>query len=197
MHGNKYTNIGRPTPNNTAYILDENQAPLPIGEVGELWAGGDGVTLGYLNNEELTHARYRDDPFCNDNRKMFITRDLGRWNSHGEIEHLGRTDDLIKVKRFRVELDSVSNHLNTIAQCSFSSTLFYKNQILISFIADSLVPINEIPRKLMNKLPYYSIPERIIEISHIPLTIRGKINRNELEQIYENTLADELEEMVG
>ena len=68
--------IGRPTPNNTVYVLDENLKPLPIGEVGEMWAGGDCVTAGYLGNPELTAERYIDDPFL-PGRKMFRTRDSG------------------------------------------------------------------------------------------------------------------------
>ncbi|VAW34016.1 Polyketide synthase modules and related proteins, partial [hydrothermal vent metagenome] len=79
--------IGKPTPNNTVYLLDENLQPLPIGEVGEMWAGGDCVSAGYIGNDALTSERYRPDPFLGDGRFMFRTRDLGRWTSEGELEH--------------------------------------------------------------------------------------------------------------
>ncbi|MCB9418157.1 MAG: AMP-binding protein, partial [Ardenticatenaceae bacterium] len=75
--------IGKPTPNNTVYVLDEDLRPLPIGEVGEMWAGGDCVSKGYIGNEELTAERYRPDPFLGGGRMMFRTRDLGKWTAEG------------------------------------------------------------------------------------------------------------------
>ena len=107
--------IGRPTPNNTVYILNEKMEPCAIGEIGEMWAGGDCVSLGYIGNEELTNDRYVPDPFLGNGRMMFRTRDLGRWTDTGELEHFGRTDDQVKVRGFRVELDSVSAMLESVA----------------------------------------------------------------------------------
>lgn len=99
--------IGRPTPNNTVYVLDEQRRPCAIGEVGEMWAGGACVSSGYLDNPGLNAERYAPDPFLRGGRKMFRTRDLGCWTVDGELEHLGRTDDQVKIRGFRVELDSV------------------------------------------------------------------------------------------
>ncbi len=73
-----------------------------------MWAGGDCVSAGYLDNPALNAERYAPDPFLGGGRRMFRTRDLGRWTPDGELEHLGRTDDQVKVRGFRVELDSVS-----------------------------------------------------------------------------------------
>ena len=97
--------IGKPTPNNTVYILDDNLRPLPFGDKGEMWAGGDCVTAGYLANPELNADRYRDDPY-RPGHEMFRTRDLGRWTIAGELRHCGRVDDLVKICGF--ELDGVS-----------------------------------------------------------------------------------------
>jgi len=85
--------IGRPTPNNTVYILDGHLHPCPIGTVGEMWAGGDCVSAGYFGNEKLNAELYRPGPFLGGNRKMFRMRDLGRWTADGELEHFGRVDD--------------------------------------------------------------------------------------------------------
>ncbi|CAM5718952.1 D-alanine--D-alanyl carrier protein ligase [Streptomyces alboniger] len=81
--------IGRPTPNNTVYVLDADRRPLPVGEVGEMWAGGDCVSAGYLGDDRLNAERYAPDPFCGGDHRMFRTRDLGRWTPDGELEHLG------------------------------------------------------------------------------------------------------------
>jgi len=113
--------IGKPTPNNTVYILDENLKPRAIGEVGEMWAGGDCVSAGYLNNDQLNADRYAPDPFLGDGRLMFRTRDLGRWTEDGALEHFGRTDDQVKIRGFRVELDSVSAVLEATPACKKAS----------------------------------------------------------------------------
>ncbi|GGM94198.1 AMP-binding protein [Streptomyces fuscichromogenes] len=81
---------GRPTPNNTVYVLGADRRPLPIGETGEVWAGGDGVSAGYLGDDALNAERYAPDPFLGEGRAMFRTRDLGRWTPDGGLEHLGR-----------------------------------------------------------------------------------------------------------
>ncbi|MEZ4664800.1 MAG: AMP-binding protein [Caldilineaceae bacterium] len=114
--------IGKPTPNNTVYVLDENLQPLPIGEIGEMWAGGDCVTAGYLHNPQLTCERYAPDPFLGGGRMMFRTRDLGRWTPDGDLEHFGRTDDQVKIRGFRVELDSVSAALESVPNCKRAVT---------------------------------------------------------------------------
>ena len=126
--------IGRPTPNNTVYILDEDLNPLPIGEKGEMWAGGDCVTAGYLGHPDLTKDRYRPDPFrpgC----LMFRTRDLGRWTQTGELEHFGRVDDLVKIRGFRVELDGVSAALEAAEGCQRAVTLKLDDRNLVGFIS--------------------------------------------------------------
>ena len=119
--------IGRPTPNNLVYILDEEMNPVPIGQVGIMWAGGAGITRGYVNLPEKTKERYQPDPFLADgygfrfflyavrtlkrytcSSLMFNTGDLGRWRPDGQLDHLGRIDDQVKVIGFRVELDGVA-----------------------------------------------------------------------------------------
>jgi non-ribosomal peptide synthetase component F len=103
--------IGKPTPKNTVYVLDEDLKPCAIGEVGEMLSGGLCVTSGYIGNEVLNADRYRPDPFLGGKYKMFRTRDLGKWNKNGELIHLRRTDAQVKIFGSRVELDSVSRVL--------------------------------------------------------------------------------------
>lgn len=73
-----------------------------------MWVGGVGVSAGYLNLPEKTAERWRPDPFLGDDAMMFNTGDLGRWRKDGQLDHLGRADDQVKVKGFRVELDGVA-----------------------------------------------------------------------------------------
>lgn len=169
--------IGTPTPNNTVYILDEELNPLPMGEVGEMWAGGDCVSKGYLVNDELTAKRYRPDPFLGNGAKMFGTRDLGRWTKEGQLEHLGRTDDQVKVRGFRVELDSISSLLETQADCKRAVTLKLNSRDLIAFVSPKTVDIDSARKQMSQNLPYYCMPTHIVALDSLPLTERGKINK--------------------
>jgi len=172
--------IGRPTPNNTVYVLDEHRRALPIGEVGEMWAGGDCVSAGYLNNEALNAERYVPDPFLGGGRRMFRTRDLGRWTADGELEHLGRTDDQVKVRGFRVELDSVSSVLESVAGCSRAVTLKRDARSLISFVCPADVDPDTARRAVADVLPYYCVPAAVLPVAELPETDRGKIDRGAL-----------------
>lgn len=103
--------IGKPIPNTNVYVLSRDPTstkPIPIGQVGCMWVGGVGVSAGYLNLPEKTAERWKPDPFLGEGAMMFNTGDLGRWRKDGQLDHLGRADDQVKVKGFRVELDGVA-----------------------------------------------------------------------------------------
>ena len=174
--------IGTPTPNNTVYILDEHLRPLPIGEIGEMWAGGDCVSKGYLNNTSLTQERYKPDPFLGQGKMMFRTRDLGRWTHNGQLEHFGRTDDQVKVRGFRVELDAVSAILETMPHCKRAATFKYDNKNLIAFVSPKTVTSVEAKTIVAQKLPYYCVPEHVVALDKLPMTTRGKIDKRSLKQ---------------
>jgi amino acid adenylation domain-containing protein len=177
--------IGRPTPNNTVYVLDPDLRPLPIGEVGEMWAGGDCVSAGYLDNDRLNAERYAPDPFLGPGRRMFRTRDLGRWTPDGELEHLGRTDDQVKVRGFRVELDSVSSVLESVAGCRRAVTLKQDARTLVSFVTPADVDPDTARRAVAEALPYYCVPESVMPLTHLPETDRGKIDKAALLRLAE------------
>ena len=181
--------IGSPTPNNSVYILDKDLKPCAIGEVGEMWAGGDCVSLGYIANQQLTDERYKPDPFLGSNRSMFRTRDLGRWTKDGQLEHLGRTDDQVKVRGFRVELDAVSNLLEQQQHCQRAVTLKLNNRDLIAFVMPETIDTRAARQALAKKLPYYSVPAHIISMPKLPLTDRGKVDKTYLKETYFEQLA--------
>lgn len=186
--GKAVLSIGRPTPNNTVYILDDDLMPLPIGDKGEMWAGGDCVTAGYLANRELTDDRYRPDPF-RPGHMMFRTRDLGRWTPEGELEHFGRVDDLVKIRGFRVELDGVSTALESAECCVRAVTLKFDNRNLVSFISPATASVEVARSKVADKLPYYCMPTVVLALPELPRTPRGKLDKRLLLQLAQEHIA--------
>ena len=177
--GSKLT-IGVPTPNNTVYILDENLKACAIGEIGEMWGGGDCVSAGYLKNDSLTIERYKPDPFLANGRMMFRTRDLGRWTADGQLEHFGRTDDQVKIRGFRVELDAVSGALESVDGCKQAVTLKLDSRNLVAFVRPSTVDIEVAKQMVAVKLPYYCVPSLVIAVDEFPMSSRGKIDKRAL-----------------
>ncbi|WNO08688.1 amino acid adenylation domain-containing protein [Teredinibacter sp. KSP-S5-2] len=175
----KPLSIGKPTPNNTVYILDDELSPLPIGEVGIMWAGGDCVTQGYINNPELNAFRYRDDPY-HPGKKMFRTGDLGRWNEYGELEHLGRVDDQVKVKGFRIELDAVAKQIESLNGVKRAVVIKYNSQHMVGFYLGEQQQANTIKCVIETKLPYYCVPTVTVQLEAFPYTNRGKIDKRAL-----------------
>ncbi|KJL25480.1 Gramicidin S synthase 1 [Microbacterium oxydans] len=169
--------IGTPVPGTTVYVLDDEQQPVPAGEIGEMWVGGAGVTLGYIGDPELTAQRYLPDPFSADGGRMFRTRDVGRWTSRGELEHLSRTDDQVKVRGFRVELDSVSRALETSLSCTTAVTVQLDARRLGAVITPASADPEAARAAVAALLPYYCVPSDIITVDRIPLTARGKADR--------------------
>ncbi|WP_051174059.1 amino acid adenylation domain-containing protein [Amycolatopsis orientalis] len=171
--------IGRPIPNTTVYILDDGLRPCPIGEIGEMWAGGACVTAGYLGNPTLTGERYRPDPFLGGANRMFRTRDLGRWTANGELEHHGRTDDQVKLRGFRVELDAITSAMEQTIGCARASTVLHEDR-LIGFVTPATVAPELVRRAIEERLPYYCLPTLIVPVDRLPMTDRGKVDRRAL-----------------
>jgi D-alanine--poly(phosphoribitol) ligase subunit 1 len=179
----EYLTIGKPTPNNTVYILNEKMEPCAIGEIGEMWAGGDCVSAGYIGNEALTNERYVPDPFLGNGRMMFRTRDLGRWTDTGELEHFGRTDDQVKVRGFRVELDSVSTALESAEHCKRAVALKLDSRHLVGFVSPCAVDTDEARQAVADTLPYYATPKFVLAMPELPMTSRGKIDKRILMKV--------------
>ena len=179
--------IGRPTPNNTVYVLDESLQPCAIGEPGELWAGGRGITRGYLDNPTLTSERYRPDPFLGGDWVMFRTRDRARWNAEGNLEHLGRVDDQVKILGFRVEPEAVSRLLEQLPDIDQAVTLKTAEDQLSAFVSPQTADVVRATQHLQQCLPYYSVPRQIIPLRRLPLTARGKIDRAPLHRLATRT----------
>ncbi|KAL6717774.1 hypothetical protein ACLMJK_003859 [Lecanora helva] len=179
-HTGQPLSIGRPIPNTTVYILDENENPAPIGASGIMWVGGSCVSRGYINLPDLTDKRYRKDKFSNNGGVIFNTGDLCRWTEAGTIEPLGRIDDQVKIKGFRVELDGVSAVIESHPDVAKGCALLVDGVLHGYYV--SLRPLShETLTDFTNQsLPYYAVPSKWVCVDNFPLTINGKIDKKAL-----------------
>ena len=180
--------IGRPIANTQVYLLDENLQPVPIGVPGELYAGGDGLAHGYLNQPELTAEHFIPNPFNDDPRaRLYKTGDLARWLPNGSIEFLGRMDGQVKIRGHRVELgeiEAVVSRHPAVRECVVvaSKDGLGDKRLTAYFVSpDSSQPTSEELRAhLRRALPDYMIPSGLVRLQSLPHTTSGKVDRNAL-----------------
>ncbi|MCP5060676.1 MAG: amino acid adenylation domain-containing protein [bacterium] len=178
--------IGWPIENTTAYVLDPHGEPCPINVPGELHLGGDGVATEYLNRPELTAERFVTDPFASrSGRRMFRTGDLARRRADGRLEFLGRLDRQVKIRGHRIELGEIEAALYALSEVGEALVMARTGPdglYLAAYVIESggeLDP-SEVRMRLAGTLPAAAIPDFIVPIDAIPLTERGKIDRDAL-----------------
>ena len=175
--------IGRPIAATSVYVLDACGEPLPIGVVGELFIGGDGVALGYLNRPELTAERFRPDPFAGGAARMYATGDLGRRLPDGTIEFFGRDDSQVKLRGFRVELGEIESCLTGHPAVRAAAVLARtdadgEKQLVAYYVRAAGDVVAETLRTYLSaRLPEYIIPAAYVELPAMPLTPSGKLDR--------------------
>ena len=180
--------IGRPIANTSCYVLDEQRRPVPIGAVGELYIGGDGVALGYLNRPELTAERFVPDPFASaPGARMYRTGDLVRYQADGNLECLGRTDHQVKIRGYRIELDGIETVLKQhprIAQAVVvAREVATTDKRLVAYVVAEGGPAPdraELRALLEQHLPAYMIPADYVALDRLPISPNGKIDRKAL-----------------
>ncbi|KAI9172642.1 Adenylate-forming reductase [Paramyrothecium foliicola] len=171
--------IGKPTPNNNVYILNEDGEPIPEGEAGVMWAGGLGVSNGYVKLPEKTAEKYKLDEFAGSTSAMYNTGDLGRWLADGSIEILGRCDDQIKLKGFRIELDGVTASLNACPVVDRAVVILADGE-LQAFVTPVHCDIAVAKKHMERCQPYYAVPTKFHVLDALPLTLNGKIDKKTL-----------------
>ncbi|MEX5836676.1 non-ribosomal peptide synthetase [Bacillus velezensis] len=176
--------IGRPVGNSTAYIINGRGTPQPIGVIGELCTGGDGVARGYFGRPELTEEKFVPNPFVPGER-MYRTGDLARWLPDGTIEYAGRMDDQVKIRGYRVELGEIEaalRSLDGVKEAAVSvRTGQSGNKELIAYMSLQADMDTEKVRSLLSRqLPNYMVPAYMMELEKLPLTPNGKLDRKNL-----------------
>jgi amino acid adenylation domain-containing protein len=178
--------IGRPYANSKLYILDANLQPVPIGVMGELYIGGNGLARGYHNRPDLTAEKFIPNIFSQKPQaRLYKTGDLVRYLPDGNIEFLGRIDNQIKLRGFRIELGEIEALLSQNPAVSETVVVVREdipgNKRLVAYIvANSILQTSEIRNFLKDKLPNYMIPSAFMQLDVLPLTPNGKIDRRTL-----------------
>jgi tyrocidine synthetase-3 len=194
------SNIGKPIPTLTTYILDKNLNLLPIGAAGELCVGGAGLGRGYLNRPELTSEKFISFFYRSYKsymtyipKKIYKSGDLARWLTSGEMEYLGRIDHQVKIRGFRIELGEIETQLLTYSQVKETVVVPQEEDNGDKYLCAYVVPdlsdspqssnhldIQGLRQHLSGRLPGYMIPAYFVELERIPLTSNGKVDRKNL-----------------
>ena len=176
--------IGKPIANTQIYLLDPDLHPVPIGEIGELFIGGDGVARGYWRRPELTAERFLTIPGLGSDR-IYRTGDLARFLPDGNIDFLGRVDDQIKLRGHRIEPDEIEALLEKSPGVRQAVVVLREDRegdkrlvaYLVADAADSAAALRAV---LDAKLPEYMVPSAFVFLDELPLTGNGKIDRKAL-----------------
>jgi amino acid adenylation domain-containing protein len=176
--------IGSPIENARVYVLDSEQQRVPLGVAGELYIGGAGVSGGYRNAADLTHARFVRDPFSDDpEAKMYRTGDLVRLGTDG-LQYLGRADHQIKLRGYRIELGEIESQLLSHESVEQAVVLVRElgpnDQRLVAYVTGRegrVVSPAELRAYLSKQLPSYMVPRPIVALPSMPMTHSGKIDR--------------------
>ncbi|MBR3292432.1 MAG: amino acid adenylation domain-containing protein [Bacteroidales bacterium] len=178
-HGKDYDRIpiGRPLPNVTLFVVDEEGRLLPRGEAGELCLVGKMLTRGYWKQEELTKEKYTDCPFLSGER-MYHTGDLVRWNEDGYMEYLGRTDNQVQLRSIRIELGEIENRAYKFEGVRQAAARLYDERFICLYYT-ATVPIDKKALKgfISEALPGFMVPTVFMQLGSMPLTPSGKIDR--------------------
>lgn len=179
--------IGYPIANTKIYILDNELQPVPIGVVGELYIGGDGVARGYLKRPELNAERFLCDPFQPGSQlRIYKTGDLVRYLPDGNIEFLGRIDHQVKIRGFRIELAEIEAVLSQHPSVQDVVVLAREEEPgdkrLVAYVVSGEVTptTHDLRGFLKEKLPDYMIPSAFVGLDSLPLTSNGKVDRRAL-----------------
>ncbi len=184
--------IGRPIANTTVHVLDRHRNPVPIGAIGELYIGGDGLARGYLNRPELTAERFVPDPF--DDRpdaRLYRSGDRVRYLADGNLQFLGRMDDQVKIRGFRIEPGEIETTLQQhpgVRQAAVAARDDGQgSRRLIAYVVardPAAAPAtSDLSAFLAGRLPAYMRPSAFVALDALPITAVGKLDREALVRI--------------
>ena len=171
--------VGKPVSNTQVYILNKRMEPVPAGVAGDLYIGGNGVSMGYWQREALTKERFVASPFIPGSR-LYKTGDIARWHIDGVIELIGREDNQVKIRGYRIELGEIETCINAFTPIRTVAVAANKkgdDHLLVAYyVADKLIDTKILRNFLGERLPEYMVPSFFVQLENMPLTPNGKLD---------------------
>ncbi len=202
-HHNNITNnseIGLPLPGVDCYIMDDNLQIVKEGMIGELYIGGVGVGLNYVNAPDITNKNFIPNPFIR-SEKLYKTGDLVRFTQHFGVQYKGRRDNQVKIYGKRIELSEIEKNINIYSNICTSTVILTNNDThdkkLVAFVVlnkssgRNIFNQDDLKKFLKTKLPDYMIPNNILLIDKIPLTSTQKTDIKALKNLVKNYIPQE------
>ena len=189
--------IGRAIDNTDIYVLDPALQPVPAGLPGEIWIGGRGVAIGYHERPKLNAERFVADPFSSESgARMYRTGDLGRWDADGNLYHLGRVDQQVKLRGLRIELGEIEAALAAhpdVSRCVVTVDGPDADARLVAYVvsADGAPAPAALRGHLRRTLPDYMVPQHFVHLDVLPTLPNGKLDRAALPQPDDEVLSGE------
>ncbi|HLL85372.1 MAG TPA: amino acid adenylation domain-containing protein, partial [Longimicrobium sp.] len=178
--------IGRAHDGHRAYVLDAEMAPVPVGVPGELYLGGAGLARGYAGRPDLTAERFVPDPFGGQpGARLYRTGDRVRWLADGTLDFLGRVDDQVKLRGYRVELGEIEAVLLEHpavreAVVVLRSTGAGAEPRLVAYVTPASVDVAAVRAALAARVPAYMVPSAFVTLAALPLNASAKVDRRAL-----------------
>ncbi|RAP29427.1 Bacitracin synthetase 3 (BA3) [Brevibacillus laterosporus] len=176
--------IGRPLANVAVYIVNTEHHLQPIGVVGELCIAGRGLARGYLNQSELTEEKFVANPFIPGER-MYKTGDLAKWTTDGTIEYIGRVDEQVKVRGFRIEIGEIESTILNYPSVKEVVVTAQEDQhaqqyLCAYFVAEEELELTDLRKYVAKELPGYMVPTYFVQLLELPITANGKVDKRAL-----------------
>ncbi|KAJ1923761.1 hypothetical protein IWQ60_005675, partial [Tieghemiomyces parasiticus] len=177
-----YISVGTPTTNSLCYVVDGDLRLVPVGVPGQLLIGGLGVARGYCNRPDLTAQKFIANPFGPG--RVYCTGDYARWLPNGHVEILGRMDHQVKLRGFRIELEEVEAAATSCPTVQLAVAAVQKDRLVL-FVEPKSVDAVELLNHLRVRLAKFMVPDQIISVDHLSLTVNGKVDRKALPEVTE------------
>ncbi|MGW2846592.1 amino acid adenylation domain-containing protein, partial [Streptomyces sp. NPDC001274] len=177
--------IGRPVANAKVFVVDPHGRPVPVGVPGEMWIGCPGLARGYLNRPELTDEKFTVVDVDGTPRRVYRTGDLARWMPDGRLEFVGRSDNQVKLRGYRVEPGEIEAALLTHPTVNGATVVLREDVPGVQRLVAYVVPVGPLDASalrahLQRDLPDYMVPTAFVPLERIPLTPNGKTDRRAL-----------------